>query len=90
MQANNHVPTFLHPSPLHIHHSHPIQLDTSSNGHVLLLSCIQRKNEYCLEMRKGNPHFEYLLCIENGFVKCLGEGKDDPMISKVDHWLSTC
>ena len=41
-------------------------------------------------MRKGNPHFEYLLCIENGFVKCLGEGKDDPMISKVDHWLSTC
>jgi hypothetical protein len=88
VQANNHVPTFLHPSPLHIHHSHPSQLDTS-NGDGPSVSCIKKRVDLCHVRRGRDLHFD-LLCIEFAFVTCLGEEKDDPMYSDVDHWVSTC
>ena len=73
VQAIDHVPTFLHLSSLHIHHFHPIQLDTSSNGHVLLLSCIQRKTNIVLKCEKeihtSNTSFVLKIVLSSALVK---------------------
>ena len=88
VQANDHIPTFLHPSPLHIHHSHTSPLDTS-NDHGPLVSCIKERVSFCHELPGKDPEF-HLICIRSAFVTCLKRDKDDPMHSKINSWVFTC